>query len=228
MNISVKKLEKKYPEFQLGPLNFEWEQGQNIVIIGGNGAGKSTLFQILTGQKSYDCGQVYINKQQMTTHSHELKKSIGYLPQNLTLPPWSTPLEVLNYVRHLHSSKQSANELLKIWDCHEFANKPLNMCSHGMHKRVGLALCTIHDPSILILDEPFSGLDLYHLKTLHQLLEARHSQGLMTILATHIAPYAARYAQQAWHMNQGSLTQVKTWPTLTTDKKITLMEETFS
>ena len=84
--------------------------------------------------------------------------------------------ELLSYANSLYNlnlNEDDIKETLKFWDALDYSNKPIASLSHGMQKRIGLALATIHSPKLLILDEPFSGLDIYHIKALKELINQR-------------------------------------------------------
>ena len=200
--------------FSLGPISMKIQPGDCIGLMGQNGAGKSTLFQIITGNLKPKEGTVTILGDQMTLESYQLKQKIGYLPQNLELPKWVTANEVLSYAADLYQLNNRENiltETLEKWDCTSFSSKPLAACSHGMKKRVALGLATIHDPDLLILDEPFSGLDLFHIKALQDTITHRKNHGKATILCTHIAPYTAKLCESAFTLSSGQMGTVDTW-----------------
>lgn len=96
-----------------------------------------------------------------------------------------------------------------------------------MQKRVALALATIHNPKLLILDEPFSGLDLFHIKALHDVIESRRAQGLITILSTHIAPYAARLCNKVLLLKHGKLHCLEQWSDKNALDRISAIEKFF-
>lgn len=207
-------MEYKNSGFTLGPINLHLASGHLLGVLGQNGAGKSTLFQIISGNQRPSSGQVLVDKYPMHIDAFDLKRKIGYLPQHLELPRWVTAHELLGYAIRLHQLEpleDLRNQALEYWDCKGFAHKPLATCSHGMQKRVGLALCMLHKPSIAILDEPFSGLDLFHIRALTQLLETRKKSGLITILSTHIAPYAAKLCDSVLLIEKGQPTTMQGW-----------------
>jgi ABC-2 type transport system ATP-binding protein len=229
--LGVKNLEKSYlPSFKLGPLNFSVEAHETVALMGKNGSGKSTLFQILTGNADATSGQVTLLGKKMLPEAYELKRSLGYLPQNFHLPRWVTPLELLTYAAKLFNlpdAKKSIQDTLAYWDSGYFMNKPLAACSYGMQKRVALALATIHEPKLLILDEPFSGLDLFHIRALMATIERRNSQNLATILSTHVAPYAAKLCQRTILLKDGNLEQLAHWQDRSYLEKIEAIESYF-
>lgn len=224
-------LVKRFPSsgFQLGPLNLEMAPGERLALFGKNGAGKSTLFQLLTGHMPSDEGTIQIQGEKMHTGAFELKRRIGYLPQNLELPRWVTAHDIITYALKLHGLTpldRIRDETLTYWDSTFYAKKPLGACSYGMQKRVALALATLHNPDLLILDEPFSGLDLYHIHSLETLLAARGPQQI-TIVSTHVAAHVARLCPRAITIHNGAMSEIDAWKSAGFLERMDLMEEQF-
>ena len=160
----------------------------------------------------------------------DLKKSIGYLPQHAELPKWVSGIELLSYANSLYKlsfDQEKLKEILAFWDADIYRNKAISSLSHGMQKRIGLALATIHNPKLLILDEPFSGLDIFHIKALKKLIIDRKNKGQTTIVCTHIAPYAAELCDRALIIEDGKLSEINNWKNSDLLPRISLMEERF-
>ena len=100
-------------------------------------------------------------------------------------------------------------------------------CSHGMQKRIGLGLATIHEPKVLILDEPFSGLDLFHIKALNDTIASRAAAGLITILSTHIAPYTAALCQEVYVVDRGTVAPLIPWSDAAPPARVEIIERSF-
>jgi ABC-type multidrug transport system ATPase subunit len=215
--LQVSGLKKHYDgarPFTLGPLNISLNAGDTVAILGANGAGKSTLFQILTGNLAPTEGTIILDSERVTVESSSLKKKFGYLPQALDLPRWATAHEVLTIASVLYelpNPAQAVAESLAFWDATSYAHLPLAACSYGMQKRVGLALAFIHQPQVLIIDEPFSGLDLFHTRSLERQLLQRQKEPGITILSTHVAPYAARFCARALIISKGHIRELDAW-----------------
>ncbi len=230
--LRIEGLVKQYggSPYRLGPIDLTLESGETLALLGQNGAGKSTLFQLITGNIDPTSGGIWIQGEKMALENFALKRRLGYLPQNLGLPRWVTGEEILSYAAALYELPDARREIehqLDYWDCQTFRSRPLGLCSHGMQKRVGLGLSSLHDPDILILDEPFSGLDLYHIKNLKNLLLHRHKLGRTTILSTHIAPYAAELCQRAVVIKQGSINPIDKWLDISESERIAEVDRTF-
>ncbi len=196
--------------FQLGALSFQVDAGETIALLGKNGAGKTTLFQILTGNLDASDGEVRIANDKLTPDRPDVKRRLGYLPQNPVLPRWVTGRELLRYAAALYglADKDRVETALRYWDADSYANKPIATLSYGMQKRLGLALACFHDPEVLILDEPFSGLDLYHIKALDDEILRRGKDKRATVVSTHVASFAARLCSRALILDAGKMNEL--------------------
>lgn len=222
---------KRGDHFLLGPIDLSFDMGRNTVIFGRNGAGKSTFFELVTGQTDSDEGFVFLNEKKISPQNYELRKAIGYLPQEFKLPPWVTPEEILLYAAHLHelvNPRKLVDERLDYWGCHEFRRRPLIHCSYGMQKRVALALAELHSPSVLILDEPLNGLDIEYAASLEERIRLRRAMNLLTILSVHSPHFAAKNCDQAWMMDKGQLRVMENWEGSSLLDRIEHIERLFS
>lgn len=216
--------------FELKVPHLEINPGETIAFLGKNGAGKSTLFQLLTANSEPSKGKIYLQGERLTIDNFQIKRKFGYLPQSLHLPKWINCSDVLKYASNLYEIKNASTVIessMKYWDCEFYQKKPLASCSHGMQKRVGLALATIHDPICLILDEPFSGLDIYHTKALENEISRRKDLGKTTIISTHITPYVANLCDKVYLVDQGNISSIENWNNLNYEEKITAIEHHF-
>jgi ABC-type multidrug transport system ATPase subunit len=212
--------------FALGPVSFHLKPGECMAVLGRNGSGKSTLFEAITGHADIDEGEVRLGLDRMSPDQFMLKRRFGYLPQNPRLPPWVSAYELLQYASRMHQLASDAVERsLELWDCRDFAHKPISRCSYGMQKRIGLALATIHHPMVLILDEPFSGLDLYQLRTLEDVIRARSQQ--ITILSTHVMSHAIELCHQVIALQQGQVIHLTSWGEDSHEERLCKITKTF-
>ncbi len=116
---------------------------------------------------------------------------------------------------------------MQYWDCDYYASKPIATLSHGMQKRIGLAIASLHDPELLILDEPFSGLDLFHIKALEDEVKNRKKRNLTTIVSTHIAPYVARLCDDVFIVDSGQVSTLSGWQEADHLTRVDLIEAKF-
>ena len=230
MLLEITSLKKSYSSgFEVGPINLKIKKGEVLGLLGPNGAGKSTLYQIISGNMDATEGEVHMNGNRIRPEKSDLKKRIGYLPQHLALPKWVTPKDILKYAANLYGdiSKEKIQEKLSFFSCTDYENRPLQACSHGMQKRAGLALSTLHEPELLILDEPFSGLDIIQTKALENHIADRKNRGLATILSTHIPPYVAKICDHCVILSEGNIHTLDQFPNANYLDRIEMIESQF-
>ncbi len=161
MSIAVKNITKLYGEQKaLNNVSFSIEKGEIVGFLGPNGAGKSTMMKIITGYINASEGEVFVNNFDVSTHKLELQKSIGYLPENNPLYLDMYIKEYLQFNASVHKIPKSAIDevIIKVGLTPE-AHKKINQLSKGYRQRVGLAATLLHNPEVLILDEPTTGMD---------------------------------------------------------------------
>lgn len=230
--LTIENLIKKFPDsdFSVGPIDLVLESGSVLALLGENGAGKSTFFNLLTGNLEPTKGTVKLENQLIAPESYEVKRKIGYLPQNLSFPDWITGKEILTYSSMIHNSnnpKNSIDHQIDTWQLANFIKLPTKHYSHGMKKRVGLGLALLHNPKLLILDEPFSGLDITQTKFLMRIIKERSEKQQTTIISTHIVPYATYICQEALFITKGKLRNIKEWKSSNQGDREKLVESAF-
>ena len=172
--IKVKKLSKNYGDVEaVKSIDFSIDHGEVVGFLGANGAGKSTTLKILTGYLTPTSGNVLINNLNIETHAHEIKKMIGYLPESNPLYHDMFVYDLLKFTantREIFNTdfKNAFEKVISQCGLKEVIHKKVGECSKGYKQRVGLACAMIHNPKILILDEPVTGLDP------NQIIEIRH------------------------------------------------------
>ena len=172
--IEVKNLVKNYNDVKaVQSINFTIDHGEVVGFLGSNGAGKSTTLKILTGYLIPTSGEVTIDGFNIKNDSHEIKKIVGYLPESNPLYHEMYVYDLLKFIantRNIYGQKfkNSLDKVVIQCGIKEVVHKRVGECSKGFKQRVGLACAMIHDPKILILDEPVTGLDP------NQIIEIRH------------------------------------------------------
>lgn len=163
--IEVTSLSRYYGDFAaLSDVSFSAEKGQIVGLLGLNGAGKSTTLKILAGLIPPSKGTVVIDGLDLSQHPDTLRSAIGYLPEN---PPLYTDMRVSEFIMHIGRLKGASKEqitsrlpeVLQLTQLTDRAQQVIGTLSHGYRKRVGIAQALIHNPKLVILDEPISGLD---------------------------------------------------------------------
>lgn len=161
--LDVSHLNKNYGDFKaLEDVSFKLEKGQILGLVGENGAGKSTVIKILSGLIEPSSGEVEYFGEDFFSHQGKIKRQIGYLPETDSLYENMSPLEYLGFFASLYNipsdkAEEKAQELVNMLNLPE--NKAIGEFSKGMKRKVSIARSLIHDPEILIYDEPTGGLD---------------------------------------------------------------------
>jgi ABC-2 type transport system ATP-binding protein len=208
MSISVSQVSKQYgTQKALDQVSFEIGTGELVGFLGPNGAGKSTLMKIITGYLSADGGSVVINGETVETKNISIRSQIGYLPEN---NPLYTDLYVREYLEmvagfyKLQHKKEQVLKMIELTGLKAEQHKKIGMLSKGYRQRVGLAQALIHDPAVLILDEPTTGLDPNQLEEIRQLIRAI-SANKTVMLSTHIMQEVEAICSRVIIINQGKL-----------------------
>jgi ABC-2 type transport system ATP-binding protein len=175
MPIVVNNLSKKYgQQVAVNNLSFSAQEGEIIGFLGPNGAGKTTTFKMLTGFIQPTSGHIEINGQSIIGDPLVARRSIGYLPESNPLYGDMYVLEFLRFIADTHHLKNSKQDLINA--CHQVGmgselNKKVKQLSKGFRQRVGLAQAILHNPPILILDEPTTGLDANQLIDIRRMIK---------------------------------------------------------
>jgi len=188
--ISVKKLSKKYKNVQaLNDVNVEISAGQITGLVGPNGAGKSTLIKAVIGTLNLNTGAIKVLDMDPIKHRWKLRKRLGYMPQDPALYEDLTTRENVAFYARLHNiknPKEHAEKLLTELDLGNRLKSTNHTLSGGMKKRVSLACAMVHDPELLILDEPTAALDPLLKRNLWSKFRKLADQGKTLLISTHL------------------------------------------
>ncbi len=187
MSIEVKNISKNYgAQKALDNISFSIKKGEIVGFLGPNGAGKSTLMKILTTYITADEGEAKVNGHDVTNETKSVQKSVGYLPEH-------NPLYLDLYIREYLAfnadiykvSKSRIEEVIQLTGLTPESSKKIGQLSKGYRQRVGLACALLHDPEVLILDEPTTGLDPNQLVEIRELIK-NIGKDKTVFLSTHI------------------------------------------
>jgi len=209
MSIQVKDLTKIYgTQKAIDQISFEIKTGEIVGFVGPNGAGKSTTMKILTGFIPPTSGKAQINHLDLIENSLEIRKHIGYLPENNPLYPDMYVKEYLEFVSGIYKlGKQTKTRIEQIIEQTGLTierKKKIGALSKGYRQRVGLAQALIHDPDILILDEPTSGLDPNQIIEIRNLISAVGKEKTV-LLSTHIMQEVEAICDRIIIINKGKI-----------------------
>ncbi|MBU0648298.1 ATP-binding cassette domain-containing protein, partial [Patescibacteria group bacterium] len=189
--IKIDKLTKQYgPVKALNGVSFAVEKGEIVGLLGPNGAGKTTAMRIITSYLRPTSGQVTVDDMDVNLNTEKIQSRIGYLPESASLYPELSVLEHLEFAAEVHGltgdkKNQAIKSVLAVCGLKEKIHFDISELSKGYRQRVALAQSLIHDPEILILDEPTTGLDPNQIIEIRDLIK-KLSHDKTIVLSTHI------------------------------------------
>lgn len=206
MSITVSNINKSYGEQKaLNNISFTIKKGEIVGFLGPNGAGKSTLMKILTTYITQDSGEAYVNEYNVRTEPTKAQKSIGYLPEHNPLYLDLYIREYLEFNAAIYKvSKTRIEEVIELTGLTPEAHKKIGQLSKGYRQRVGLATALLHDPEVLILDEPTTGLDPNQLIEIRTLIK-NISKDKTIFLSTHIMQEVEAICERVIIIKKGEL-----------------------
>jgi len=208
--IKVENLSKSYSEVQaVKAINFELNDGEIVGFLGANGAGKSTTLKVMTGYLTPTSGNVYVNNLDIQYDTHEIQKQIGYLPELNPLYGEMRVYDLLEFtgnIRNIHGKafKNSLARVIEQCGLQGVIHKMISECSKGYKQRIGLACAMIHDPKILILDEPVTGLDPNQIVEIRNLIKELGTEKLV-LMSSHILQEIQATVNRIIIINQGEI-----------------------
>lgn len=220
MSIKVENITKTYGEQKaLNNVSFSIEKGEIVGFLGPNGAGKSTMMKILTTYLSPSGGVAFVNGFEVGKEDIEVKKSVGYLPEH-------NPLYLEMYVREYllfnagiySTSKTEVEKVIEQTGLTSEANKKIGQLSKGYRQRVGLACALLHNPDVLILDEPTTGLDPNQLIEIRNLIKNAGKEKTV-LLSSHIMQEVEAICDRVIIINKGEIVLDKKLEDLQNNKK---------
>lgn len=204
--IEVKQISKWYGEFQaVKDLSFDVNRGEIFALLGPNGAGKSTSIRMILDIIKPDSGNISVLGNQM---NDSIKNRIGYLPEERGLYKNVKVIEMMAYLGRLkglskHDAKSRAMALLEQLELAENANNKVDELSKGMQQKVQFAVTVMHSPELIIVDEPFSGLDPVNRLVIKGLLEDLRENGAAIVMSTHQMNQIEEMADRMLMISQG-------------------------
>lgn len=208
--ITVRSLSRSFgPLRAVDDLSFHLEPGEIFGLLGPNGAGKSTTIKMLVGILRPDSGSILLHDKEISpAEDLAFKTRIGYVPENCALYDNLTATEYLTFVGHLHHLDPDLIEgrsarLLDLVQLSASANQQIRDYSKGMKQKVLLVSALLHDPELIILDEPFSGLDANAVLLFKEILRAETQRGRTVIFCSHVLDVVERLVDRLLIINHG-------------------------
>jgi len=230
MSITVQQISKQYgSQKALDSIAFDIKKGEIVGFLGPNGAGKSTLMKILTTFQTPDEGTATVNGYDIATEAKKVQRSVGYLPEH---NPLYTDLYVREYLAFNADvygvSKNRIQEVIELTGLTPEAHKKIRQLSKGYRQRVGLATALLHNPEVLILDEPTTGLDPNQLVEIRELIK-NIGKDKTVFLSTHIMQEVEAICDRVIIINQGKIvTDKKLDKLMGEEKSIQVLEVEFN
>ncbi|HCX73520.1 MAG TPA: multidrug ABC transporter ATP-binding protein [Candidatus Cloacimonas sp.] len=206
--IQLQNLVKDYGNLRaVDHINFEINEGEILGFLGPNGAGKSTTLKMITCFLTPTAGNITVEDRNVYDNSKEIREMIGYLPETNPLYTDMTVYDYLKFVadiRKISNFKQRLKEVTDKCGLHGVVSKPIGTLSKGYRQRVGLAQAIIHDPKILILDEPTTGLDPNQIVEIRQLIKELGKEKTL-IMSSHILQEVQAVCDRIVIINKGKI-----------------------
>lgn len=208
MSLQIIDLTKKFGEqTALNNINLNIKKNEIVGLLGPNGAGKSTLMKSITGVLKIETGQILFQGKDISQSPIESKKNIGFLPENNPLYQDMFVKEYLNFVANIHKiSSKRVNEVIDLVGITPEKSKKISQLSKGYKQRVGLAQAIIHQPDLLILDEPTNGLDPNQIIEIRNLIKEISLEKTI-ILSTHIMQEVEALCSRVILIHKGHIIQ---------------------
>jgi ABC-2 type transport system ATP-binding protein len=210
MDIKIQNLTKKYGSTKaVDGISFEVKTGEIVGFLGPNGAGKTTTMKVITNSLLADEGDVMFGEKSISENAFELKRHIGYMPENNPLYTDMPVIDYLKYCAQLHDLSSDIipariKEMVMVCGLNAEKHKKIGELSKGYRQRVGLAQAMIHNPSVLVLDEPTSGLDPNQIIEIRRLIRELGKEKTV-ILSTHILSEVEATCDRILIINNGKI-----------------------
>ncbi len=205
--IEADRLTRRYGDFlAVSDVSFSIGQGEIVGLLGHNGAGKTTIMKMLTGYLEPSAGSVRVDGVDLSEDATRVQASLGYLPENLPLYPEMSVADYLDYAAEIRGidAPSAVRRAIEATELESKALDPIATLSRGFKQRVGVAQAILHEPKLLILDEPTNGLDPSQTQHMRELIE-RLAESATVILSTHIMQEVDAICDRAIILRGGGL-----------------------
>lgn len=209
--VETTDLGKRFGDFwALKSLSMQVEKGDIFAFLGPNGAGKTTTIKMLMGILQPTAGSAKINGMDCFRDRVAVKRFIGYLPDDPVFYDYLKGIEIIRFVGEMFGMTQGqirerAEPLIGDFDLEDALSDYAVNYSRGMKKKLGIVCCLLHDPDLLILDEPTNGLDPYGSRVLHRLIREKAARGKSVFFSTHLLDQAERLCNHVAILHKGKM-----------------------
>jgi len=209
--VEINNLKKSFGSNQvLHGINLKIEPGQIIGYIGPNGAGKSTTIKIICGLISDFEGEVLISGKDLRTETLEIKRLIGYIPENAAMYESLTPMEFMEFIGEMRNlnrqtTHEKAKALMNIFEMKPHINQRISTFSKGMRQKVMICSSLLHNPNLILMDEPLSGLDANSVIMVKEMLLHLAKEGRTIFYSSHLMDVVEKISDRIILIDQGKV-----------------------
>ena len=224
--IEIKNVTKKYGNnVALNDVSFNVNDGEIFAFIGHNGAGKTTLIKSIVGIHDFDEGDILINGKSIKKNSVECKKDMAFVPDNPELYENMKAIDFIDFICDMYEVDQTTretniNKYAKMFEIDGNLNDTINSFSHGMKQKIALIAALAHNPKILIMDEPFVGLDPKAVYDVKEVMNEMVKEGKTIFFSTHILDVAEKLCSRVAIIKKGELIKVGSMEEIKGDKSL--------
>ena len=225
--IEIKNVSKTYngKTNAIDNINFNVNDGEIFAFIGHNGAGKTTLIKSIVGIHDFNEGDILINGKSIKTDTIACKKEMAYVPDNPELYENMKAIDFINFMCDMYEIDQETREknikkYAKMFDIENKLTDTIDSFSHGMKQKIALISALAHDPKVLIMDEPFVGLDPKAVFDIKEVMNEMIKEGKTVFFSTHILDVAEKLCSRVAIIKQGKLVKVGTMKEVKGDKSL--------
>ena len=212
--IEIKNVTKKYGDKEaLKNINFEIKDGEIFGFIGHNGAGKTTMIKSIVGILDFEDGDILINNKSIKKDPINCKLEMAYVPDNPDLYENMTAIDFINFVCDMYKTeesirKENIEKYAKMFEIENNLNDDISSFSHGMKQKVALIAALSHEPKVLIMDEPFVGLDPKAVFDIKNIMKKMAKEGKTIFFSTHILDVAEKLCDRVAIIKNGSIVKI--------------------
>ena len=224
--IEIKNVTKKYGDIPaIKNITFDVNDGEIFAFIGHNGAGKTTLIKSIVGIHSFDEGDILINGKSIKVDPVACKKEMAFVPDNPELYEQMKAIDFIDFICDMYEVPQDIREknikkYAKMFEIEDKLNDTIDSFSHGMKQKIALIAALAHDPKVLIMDEPFVGLDPKAVFDVKEIMNEMIKEGKIIFFSTHILDVAEKLCSRVGIIKKGELVKVGSMEEIKGDKSL--------
>lgn len=212
--IEIKNLTKSYNGVKVvDNISLKVNDGEIFAFIGHNGAGKTTTIKSIVGINNFDSGEIFINGKSIVKDAVNAKKEIAYVPDNPDLYENMKAIDFINFICDMYETPsdirmENITKYAKMFEIEDKLNNEISTYSHGMKQKIALIAALSHDPKVLIMDEPFVGLDPKAVFDMKSIMKEMCKEGKCIFFSTHILDVAEKLCDRVAIIKKGKIVKV--------------------